>query len=266
MDPRTRLLLLACVGVLALALERPTSLAILAAVTVGTFTALPGTGRDRGWRVAGVAVVVWSTALAQGLFYWQVPRTPLVALGPLTLYREGLVHGVVQSLRIVAVVAAGMCVTLTTPVDRLMAALLAFRVPYVAAFLAVTALRFLPETLQDLRVVRDARARRGRAVWRRTPLAWLRLELALIRPVVARSLRRARTLAESLDARGFDPASPRPARRPLAFRWWEPLVFLPVLGVTLAAIAFRVLFSLYVAEVAWFPQLRPLYGFIRAWL
>ena len=88
----------------------------------------------------------------------------------------------------------------------------------------------------------------------------------MLRPIVAESLRRARSLAEALDSRGYDPELPRSATRPLRLAAWE----WPVLGMavvtTAAVLCVRVLFVLYTVELLYLPGLRPLYGFVRRWL
>ena len=61
----------------------------------------------------------------------------------MVLWWEGAVHGSVQALRIVSMSFAGLAMALSTPPDRLFAALVRLRVPYGVAFLAVTALRFV---------------------------------------------------------------------------------------------------------------------------
>lgn len=266
MDPRTRLGLLACVGLLAVSLDRPGSLAALCVLCLIPLIALrlPRTRWLQGLGVTGA--IVWGTVLSQGLFYSDLPRVALLELGPLTLWREGVTWGLVQSLRMVATLLAGLAVAAATPPDRLYAALLGVRVPFSLAFLAATALRSVPETAKAIGTVRRARARRGRPIWQRSPWAWLRLEVALLRPVVATALRRARDLAESLDSRGFDPSAPRAVRRPLAFARWEPPLLLVAGALTLGVVAMRLLYALYTAEAVYIQALRPVYGFVRAWL
>ena len=266
MDPRTRIGLLTCVGLLAVSLDRPAALGLLCGVC-----ALPLLGMRlprRRWvqGVAALAAVVWGTVLSQGLFYADLPRVALVEIGPLTIWREGVSWGLVQSLRMVATMLAGIAVAASTPPDRLHAALLRLRVPFGLAFLAATALRSLPETAAAMVTVRRARARRGRALWRRTPWAWLALEVSLLRPVVATALRRARDLAESLDSRGFDPSARRVVRRPLRFARWEPPLLVAAGVATAAVVAMRIAYALYSAEVVYVQALRPVYGFVRAWL
>ncbi len=266
MDPRTRLGLLAAASVLAVTLEQPRSLLLLTGICV---LPLAGLRPPLRWWVRGGAVVlglIWSTVLSQGLFYDDQPRVALGSLGPLTLYREGVTYGLVQSLRFVSVGLAGMAVALSTPSDRLHAALLRLRVPFGLALMVAAALRFVPQVGQEWATVRRARRSRGRPAWQRGPRAWLVLEVSLLRPVVARAVRRAWTLAASLDARGFDADAPRTERRPLRLAWWEPLVLLAACSVTGGAVAARLAYVLYTTETAYVPAWRPLYGFVRSWL
>ncbi|MBT3217903.1 MAG: energy-coupling factor transporter transmembrane protein EcfT [Proteobacteria bacterium] len=265
-DPRTRLILLLLIGLWAVILDRPASLGILCAVSAMPFLMLPigWTWRRRGLLAA--VGVVWTTALSQGLFYGDLPRVPLIGLGPLTIYQEGLTYGLVQSLRMVSVSFAGVAVAIAPPPDRLFAALMRLGVPYSIAFLSVTALRFVPQAGHDLLMVRRARRRRGRPVGARAPWAWLILEIAMLRPVVARSLRRAHRMAESLDTRGFDPMAPRAIRRPLRMRVAEVwfLGFCTMATGLLCTV--EVFYWLYLNEVLYLPWWRPLYGFVRTWL
>lgn len=266
MDPRVRLLLVMAVGVLALSLERPLSLLVLAAIAAMPLLA---SGVVRQWwgRALGVVVLLtWSTAFSQGLFYATEPRVPLFALGPVVVWKEGVLWGLVQSLRFIAVSLAGLGLALTTPVDRMMAGLRGLHVPFGLAFLAAMSLRFLPVLTSEWWTARRARARRGRPAWQRGPFAWLRLEVDLMRPVLARALRRARSLAESLDARGFDAAAARAPLRPLRIAAWEWPILIGAWAVALGAAAGRALFLLYTTDTWYLPALRPLYAFFRSWL
>lgn len=268
-DPRARLGVLFSLGVLVLCLEGALPLGILAASTSLAAMLHP---RAVGWRLrflGAVLLLAWSTALSQGLFWADWPRTPLVVLvrePSIVVCREGVLHGLVQTMRFVALTAAGIWVALSTSPDRLVAGLLAMRVPFGVALMGATALRFVPLVGEELLAVRAARARRGRPLWQRTPWAWLTLEAALLRPVVARALRRARALAESLETRGFHPTAPRAVRDPLRFRVGDTVGLGLAATLALAAVAARSLYVLYGTELYYAPALRPLYAFVRAWM
>ena len=88
----------------------------------------------------------------------------------------------------------------------------------------------------------------------------------MLAPVAARAVRRARTLAESLEARGFDASRPRRPRVPLRFRAVD-VAALGLVYAGLAAVASAwLLYRLYLYGILYLPALRPLYGWVRAWL
>ena len=265
-DPRTRLISVMLVGLLAITLESPEALGVLTSLSAA---ALIRAEMDPQWwrRALGVsAMIVWGTMLSQGLFYAEQPRVAWLQLGPLTLWRGGVLWGLVQSLRLLAVTMAGLALAISTPTDRIFAGLIRLRMPYGLAFMAVTALRFVPQVAAEVQTVHRARSLRGRPILHRSPLAILRLELMLLQPVAARALRRARVLAESLDARGFDPSAPRTERRPLQMPILERIgLGLAVLVVVIIVTA-RMLMLLYTSGTLYFPELRGLYGAVRDWL
>ena len=266
LDPRVRLILLVAVGVSAVVLNRPVSLGVLTAVAGAVFLAQSAVVGWR-WRALGLAAATsWAMCLSQGLFYADFPRTPLVAVGPFVIWSEGVDHGFVQSLRLIASAFAGFALALSTPSDRLIRGLGSLRVPWTVALLAATALRFAPQVGREWLQVREARAARGRPIWRRSPLSWLRQELALLRPVVARALRRGRAMAASLDARGFDPDGRRSERNPLRLGLADwGLASVACAGVA-GLLGLTALLQLYLAEVLYLPELRSLYGWVRIWL
>lgn len=265
MDPRARLLLLFAVGGYAVVLDRPAALGLLAACTLLALLLAPIAPVWR-WRALGfAAAIVLSTAWTQGLFYAGAPRTALVRLGPIAVWREGVLHGLVQSLRLVAMGLAGTTLALSTPPDRLLLGLTGLRVPHGVAFLAVAALRFVPVIAEEWLAVRQARARRGRPLWPRSPASWLAEEMGMLAPVAARAIRRARTLAESLEARGFDPNQARRPREGLRLRPVDGLLLAVVWGGLAAVCAAALLYRLYLWGLWYHPALRPLYGWVRAW-
>jgi energy-coupling factor transport system permease protein len=266
LDARTRLLALAAAGLWAVVLDAPVSLGLLALSGGLAMATAPLSARSR-LRIAGlVLLLVGSTTWSQGLFYGGAPRTQLFAMGPVILWREGVVHGLVQSLRLVALGLLGTAVAVSTPTDRLFAGLVSLRVPHGLAFLAVAGLRFVPVVMSEWWTVREARARRGRPVWRRAPWSALAEEMALLSPVAARAVRRSRTLAETMDCRGFDPLQPRRHRAPLRAGPLDLVVGLMLGVMTVLLLGAELLFQLYVHGLLYVPALRPLYGWIRAWL
>lgn len=231
LDPRTRLLLVAWVGGLGILLDRPAPLLVLCClVSLVAMIALSGRGRRA---FLGVALaLLWSAALSQGLFYGDHPRHALLRVGSVPLWREGVAFGLVTGARFVASAAAAAALIATTPTDGLLRGLLGLRVPAGPAVLAVAGLRSVPELIEE-----TATAWRSRRQ-RRAGEARLTSAKGLLVPVLARTLRRALTLAEVLDLRGFDVVDGR----------LDPPPRLPLPDRAVLAAAFAVLAVLFVTE------------------
>jgi energy-coupling factor transporter transmembrane protein EcfT len=282
LDPRIKLCWLACVSLLSVLLDSVVALGALGAISALVATGLRMPARAWGSLGLLLAMIVWGTLLGQGLFYAAEPRTTLVTfipsfelgdwhLGGLRLYREGLTYGLAQSLRMVAVTISGLAVCLSTSPPRLLAALTWLRVPPAIGFMTVAALRFVPLVLGEYQTVRQARWLRSsmRDSHEKHPrrfVAELRLQAALLVPVIAAALRRATALATSVAARGFDPVARHRPYPPLCLRVGEGVALVVLLAATGAVFAGKILYWLYVAELFYRPALRPLYDIARRWL
>jgi energy-coupling factor transport system permease protein len=265
-SPGTKIWLVLMVGVLAVVLEQVGSLFALAVIAA---CAVLSHGVDRTWIRRGallIVAVVWSTVVSQALFYGREPRTPWFTIGPLVFWVEGVEHGLAQSLRLLSVSLAGIAIAISTSPDRLFIALQRLGVPSGICFLAVTALRFIPTLASEVVQVRGARRHRGRPLWQRTPWAWVRLEVSLLRPAVARTLRRARALSESLDARGYDPHQPRHSHDEPSRSLVDGVILYFAAIATVGLVAARVTYLLYTIDLVYHPSLRGLYGWVRAWV
>ncbi len=91
----------------------------------------------------------------------------------------------------------------TTRLQDLTAALVSqCRIPYEYAFMFTSALRFVPDFLEESQAVREAQACRG-YVFRGNPFKRLRDYVAIVEPLVLRAVSRSETMAMSLELRGF---------------------------------------------------------------
>ena len=212
LNGRTKLLFLFLFAILMITVDNPRTLFILF-----TFTLLLHLAAKTSiykWKVMAILLLLglWGSMFSQALFFAQTPRTPLLVLiapeagfigqltGGLFIYREGILYGAVQGLRSASMLALGLLVCWTSDPRQLLQALLGWRLPQMA-FMLVTAIRFLPvlaaetgEVITALQLRSDSQ--RGRtAVLRHLPY--------IAKPLLARCLRRAQTLALSVVSRGF---------------------------------------------------------------
>ncbi len=276
-DPRIKVTAVVCASILAVVVDSPLLLAGLAVASVLALTRAGLAPRRLGWILLLGASLVWSTLLGQSLFYSNTPATPwwiLILPQPwmgmdfpgLILWKEGFQHGAIQSFRFLGLTFAGMALALSTPVERLLYTLRQAGVPYGLAFMAATALRFVPVVAQEAWTVRTARRERGRAMWTMSPWRWMGEEVTLLRPIIGACVRRARVLAEVLDLRGFDPLKPRLPLEPPPLTRIQKTIITAMAAGTGVLVVLKILWLLYLAELWYRPEWRPLYAWVREWL
>jgi len=166
----------------------------------------------------------------------------------------------------IAVTLTGYAICFTTQPDQFYRGLLAMRMPFSVAFMAVSAIRFIPVVAGEFATVRRAMAMKGYRPLRLGLRDTLATEVASLRPVLSGAIRRSEEVAISIVTRGFAVGRPRTAlyEDRLAPAQWSALLglFLTVAG----AGACKLLFWLYVTELYYASPLRPLYHFTRVWL
>ncbi|KDC65477.1 cobalt transport domain protein [Bordetella bronchiseptica MBORD678] len=160
------------------------------------------------WRVlaavlAGAALLVWRSGVGAAAWWRQTRGLALIvlAVGLFTGLMQGWPHAAVVVLRVAALIGLAMAVTLTTPVPALIDAceralrpaerLGLLNAAQVALALSL-ALRFIPEIWRNYQEIREAQAARGLGAH----------PLALLVPLVVRTLKRAEEVAQAIDARG----------------------------------------------------------------
>lgn len=231
MRPSAALALLGACVVTALVVAHPLSLALLAAVLLVLLLRAP-------WRRArlfllGIAVSSFGLFLIFPLTahtgshpLWNGPILPV--LGSIDVTREELATGAVQTLRLATVALAFALWALALDHDRLVREIRLARRSVLTVALAT---RLIPTLERD--AAGFVEALRGRGV----VVEGLRGRSRLLAPLVASSLERALTLAESMEARGYGRAGRAPLER-LPFSWRER-----------AALAFSLL--LVVSSLLW---------------
>ncbi|WP_371365170.1 Energy-coupling factor transporter transmembrane protein EcfT [Sporomusa rhizae] len=121
----------------------------------------------------------------------------------------------------------------TTRLQDITAALVSqCRIPYEYAFMFTSALRFVPDFLEESRAVREAQACRG-YVFCGSPLKRLKDYAAIVEPLVLRAVSRSETMAMSLELRGFGSRGRRQFTTDVALRNVDYITFLAMLTLTI---------------------------------
>jgi len=221
-----------------------------------------------------IALLAWGVMFSQGLFYGEYPRTVLLALLPesavmpdgLNIYTEGVHYGLVQSLRMIAVALTGYAICFSTQPDQFYRGLLAMRVPFSVAFMAVSAIRFIPIVALEFATVRRAMTMKGYRPFGQGVRDTLVTEVASLRPVLSGAIRRSEEVALSIVTRGFAFGRARTALHETRLTLAQWTVLGGLLVCVLAVAVCKGLFWLYVSEIYYTSSLRSLYQFTRMWL
>lgn len=111
-----------------------------------------------------------------------------------------------SALRVLVTVLASGLLLYTMSETELLQALRRLRVPYVACFTLMLAIRLLPALGEDLDVIRQAQMTRGFELQRGSFLRRARRSAQALIPLIAIAFRRADTLARALESRAFETA------------------------------------------------------------
>lgn len=207
LHPATKLVAAVCIVLAAFVLPSVQGpLVLLAAVVALAATA--GIVRPLA-RMAAALLTPFAVALfvVHGLFY-PGRATPLVTLGPVTIWAEGIAFAALVLARVATLVLAFLTVILTTAPRRLMVGLIDKGLPPKLAYVFLAALELVPDMQQRARAVLEAQQARGldikANVWRR-----LRAFVALMGPLIGGALIATETRALALEARAFNRPGPR---------------------------------------------------------
>ena len=213
LNPFAKILYSIIVSVLVVLLKTPLQLCFLTVITFCVLLlARPKFIRLKGLMYALGAVVI-TTSVSQAFFYYFEPRTALVTIinkntpvigmitGGIYIYKEGIVYGLIQSLRILSVMFMATTVVISTHPSQMIMALNKLRIPKELSFIIATSIRFLPHMIEDTK-----------RIWTAIRLKGFKLTNAsnsikafkyVLSPLIINSLRQARLVALAAEVRGY---------------------------------------------------------------
>lgn len=219
----------------------------------------------------------WGLIYSQGIFYNEFPRTVLITLVPtdfpligewtggLRIYREGLFHGIIQSLRFNTTLVIGCYIVWSTQPRDLLLALRQLRVPEALAFMVTTALHFIPVVANETAAVIRSQRLRGFRYLRFNLFATVRGVINIFRPILAGNIRHATNLGESVESRGF--SSDTATQRTSLYTSQMSRLDYCVLGLLciglICVIGLKVVYFCYANGIYYAAWLRGVYTFTR---
>ena len=268
-DPRAKIAVLFAMSLLVVSVDNEKILFFLFLIPVFAYPAARFSA-GKYW-IAFVLIVVslWGTIFSQALFYREWPRTIVLTLMPqefpvlgkitggLYVYKEGFLYGLIQGLRFSAMTASGLLLCWTTEPQKMLLGLVRLKIPYGIAFMAVTAIRFLPILLAEILTVIDAQRLKGFNPLKLKGL--LKGIMNTLAPVLANSVRRAGVLAASVESRAFRAYPVRTYLKDLRYSAIDVIVMATFLSVSLSFAMIKILYGLYVGEILYISALRWIY-------
>jgi energy-coupling factor transport system permease protein len=140
------------------------------------------------------------------------PWTPIVSLGPFTIYQEGVYSGLVLFGRIAACLIAAFVLVMTTHQNDLFASLSRLKVPYLLNFMMAMTLQLLPLFQREVGIIMSAQKSRGMKG------RGFAAVLPSFIPVFVGAIERVQQLSVSLESRGFGSQGNRTSYRRLTVR------------------------------------------------
>jgi energy-coupling factor transport system permease protein len=161
-------------------------------------------------------------------------------LGPITLYQEGMSHGLSLVSRILAMEVIALAVLITTHPSDLFAAFARLRVPYILNFMMAMTLQLIPVLQREVALVLSAQRSRG---MKGTGFGAI---VPAFVPVFVGAFERVQQLSISLESRGFGSSGVRTSYRRVSFGPVDAAV--AILGLIVGTIGTVLALTLWSAD------------------
>lgn len=156
-------------------------------------------------------------------------------------------RSIALTIRLVALMTSFSIFFLTVHPDQLSQALIQMHVKFEFAFAMSMAMRYVPTLAQEAYAIMDAQKARGVELDKGNPVKRIGNTIPIIVPLIIVSMRRALSIAESMESRGFGASKKRTYMDRLRFRnrdW-------AVLSVSLLALVLLIYVKLYIPLPDW---------------
>jgi energy-coupling factor transport system permease protein len=210
LDPRAKLLLSIVLAIISLIFLEIFPLLLIIAVLIPLMAAAKSLGRwlrsMKGLSVLLIFILIFNTLLSSS-------PTPLN-------------YSIALVLRLIALMTSFSTFFLTVHPDELSQALIQMRVRFEFAFAMSMAMRYVPTLGQEAYAIMDTQKARGVELDKGNLLVRIRNIVPIIVPLIVVSIRRALSIAESMESRGFGASKDRTYMEKLSFRKRDWLVCL----------------------------------------
>lgn len=132
----------------------------------------------------------------------QIPFTiPIIGAPKITL--EGILCGIGNSLRLLAIISSFTILTFTIHPDDLMLVLMKAKLPYKSVLVTSLSTKFVPALIDDAQCITDIQRCRGLEVDKGGRIQRAKNRMAIAIPLLSNSLDRSVQVAEAMESRAF---------------------------------------------------------------
>ncbi|WP_066073322.1 energy-coupling factor transporter transmembrane component T family protein [Neobacillus soli] len=154
-----------------------------------------------------VFLILITVVIIQGMFKPE-NETVLFQIGPLTMYKEGLLYALTITLRVINIIGAFMILILTTKPSDLVESLVRKGMSPRIGYVISSVFQIIPEMMSSMGTIMDAQRARGMET-EGNLLVRIKAFLPLLGPVVLGSLINTKERAMALEVRGFNSQVPK---------------------------------------------------------
>ncbi|WP_129113522.1 energy-coupling factor transporter transmembrane component T family protein [Halegenticoccus tardaugens] len=236
LNPVTKIVVALCLSAIVFVIPDYRVSAILA-VLLALLVAVAGVHRVV-FKLVGALIVPFGAFLLviQGILNPAHQTTPLVTVGPVTVWEAGFEAAVLITFRVLVLILSFLLMATTSPTQKMRVALMDKGVPNKLAYVFIASIQMIPQMRSRSKSITEAQQARGLDTEAdlRTRLTSI---VALLAPLLISTLVTANTRALALDARGFNSTN----ERTFLFKVPDPSVekairWLAVAGVALAVV------------------------------
>ncbi len=211
LDPLTKLLIVICISTLAIIyVNLYLMLGIIIVCLVMTFIAkIP---MRRLWKyISFFSYLIFLLAIVQGIFYpykilyplLTVPSNSPIFANYIIFSLDGVVHGLILGVRLIALLIATTIFSLTTAPRDFLVSLRKIKVPFELAFMVNIALRFIPDIRDKANEILLAQTARGLELEKGSLLQRMKNLIPVLTPLLINYLLMARNSAVAIETRAF---------------------------------------------------------------
>jgi len=150
-----------------------------------------------------MAFILWSLFYRWSLFNPSDSTEVILTIGPITLYRLGLIYAVSMPFRVLVMIGAPLLFFMTTTLSELVLAFARVGIPYRVAFTLGLSGKLVPLLENEFKTIKQAQTARGLELDKGGLVKRVRNYIPVLIPLTFRSLELSDQMSIAMETKGF---------------------------------------------------------------